>query len=150
MKQSPVRAIEAHVKRKLIVLNTLFYGALVLAIFLAFGAFAQAVDPGTIAPVSPIVTPPAGLEWLVPFLQWIGSLPKVGPVVVDIMKYVGAAAAVFTALSVAVTTVLRVPALIARWAGATETAAKIELFYFKIKPWLDYLSIFNVQQNKQQ
>jgi hypothetical protein len=131
-------------KRAEVVFTIIFYSLLTLAFLYAIGAFAQSA-PG-LDPSFPVIAPPKGLEWLVPFLQWVGSLPKIGPFIVGVMKYVGAAAAVFTAISVAVTTVLRVPALIARWAGAVELAGKIEAFHLKIKPWLDYLSIFNAQK----
>lgn len=124
-----------------ILFNVLFYGVLVLAFMYAIGAFAQEVAP--VLPSNPVVAPPPGLEWLGALLQWVTTIPKVGPVVVNILKYVGAAAAIFTALSVAVTSVLKVPALVARWSGAAEVAAKIELFSDSLKPYLNYFSIFN-------
>lgn len=128
-----------------IVFNLLFYGILFMGFIYAIGAFAQDVAPIIPAP-SPVVTPPPGLEWLGAFIEWLSAIPKVGPVVVNVLKYVGAAAAIFTALSVAVSTVLKVPALVARWAGASAVAANIENFSASLKPFLDYFSIFNVQK----
>lgn len=80
------------------------------------------------------------------FILFLQGIPGVGPVIVNVLKYVGAVAAFATALSVAVGAILKIPEIATRWAGATKTAEKIHAFYVKIKPWLDYLSIFNAKK----
>jgi predicted protein tyrosine phosphatase len=100
----------------------------------SFGAFAQDGTP---------IEPPAWLESVLVFIQ---SVPKVGPVVVEIFKWIGVVASVFTALSVAVSVILKVPEIAARWAGAGALAEKIEKLNEKVQPWLKYLSIFNVKK----
>lgn len=114
----------------------------VLALFgfavLGFSALAQ--------DASAVVTPPPGLDWLGNLVEWLSTIPKVGPILTMVLKYVGAAAAVFTALSLSASAILKVPELVARWSGANSLADKIEVIHAKVKPWLDYLSIFNAKR----
>lgn len=97
--------------------------------------YAQAEAPVNEAPV-----------WLLEFLTYISTIPKVGPVLVEVAKWLGVLASVFTALSLTLTVILKIPEITARWAGASEIADKIKALHDKIQPWLKYLSIFNVQK----
>lgn len=90
-----------------------------------------------------VVTPPPGMDWVAYLIDFLSGLPWVGPFLVMVLKYVGIVAAVFTSASVFATTLLRIPEVIARWAGAEMLASKIADFHDKIVPWLDYLSVFN-------
>lgn len=106
-------------------------------LFLTCSGFAYAQDG------APVNEAPA---WLLDFLTYIATIPKVGPILVEIAKWLGVLASVFTALSLALTVILKIPEITARWAGASEFADKIKAFHDKIQPWLKYLSIFNVQK----
>jgi hypothetical protein len=107
-------------------------------LMLATPAFAQEVaQVATEAPV-----------WLADLLQFIAGIPKVGPIAVEVFKWLGVIASVFTALSVCLTVVLKIPEVAAKWAGAPELAEKIAKLNEKIQPWLKYLSVFNVQKPK--
>jgi len=103
--------------------------------FAPLQALAQAADP--------VLSPPPGFDWVKPVLEFLQKIPKVGELIVNILKYLGAAAVIFTVLSVAVQSILKVPEIAARFAGAPVLADKIAAFTAKIKPFLDYLSIFN-------
>ena len=88
-----------------------------------------------------VVLPP---EWLESFLLTIAAIPKVGPIIVEVFKWLGVIASVFTALSVALTVIVKIPEVAARWAGADEFADSLAEINDKIQPWLKYLSVFNV------
>lgn len=95
--------------------------------------------------VDPVFNPP---EWLASILLFIKGLPYAGPVLIQIFKWSGVLAVVMTTLSVAVITLLKIPEVAARWAGAASVADKIEAFGKKVIPWLKYLSMFNVQKEE--
>ena len=86
--------------------------------------------------------------WLLEFLTYIATIPKVGPILVEVAKWLGVLASVFTALSISITAILKIPEIVARWSGASDFADKLKAFHDKIQPWLKYLSIFNVQKKK--
>ena len=85
-------------------------------------------------------------EWLESFLLTVAAIPKVGPIIVEVFKWLGVIASVFTALSVALTVIVKIPEVTARWAGADEFADSLAEINKKIQPWLKYLSVFNVQK----
>jgi hypothetical protein len=92
-----------------------------------------------------ILQPPPGAEFMVQLLELLASIPKVGPVIVMAIKYVGLVAAVMTSISASFSAILKLPELVARWKGAPEFEAKVVDFVKKIKPYLDYASIFNAK-----
>jgi hypothetical protein len=106
------------------------------AMFVGFGAFAA----------DDLVAAPAGFEWLGMVIQFLGNVPKVGPILAQVFGIVALIATVATALSVAVQSILKAPELVARFSGAKELAEKIDAIAKKVLPWLQYLSIFNVQK----
>lgn len=91
----------------------------------------------------PADAPPAWLEGVINFVR---ALPYVGPVVVEILKWMGVISAVMTAISVCTITVLKIPQVIAKWAGASKLADQIQAISDKVLPYLKYLSMFNVQK----
>lgn len=91
----------------------------------------------------PVDSAPA---WITEFLMFIAAVPKIGPVIVEIAKWVGVIASVFTMLSVCVSAILKVPELAAKFAGAQKLAEQIAAINAKIQPYLKYLSIFNVKK----
>lgn len=96
--------------------------------------------------ISVITNPP---EWLVG-LPVVGKfVPKVLSVILTVFKWTGFVGAVMTALSVCVQSILKLPEIAARWAGAAAVADKIASVSQKIMPWLKYFSIFNVQKPPQ-
>lgn len=130
---------------KLAVWSVLFY-----FLFEPLTLYAQ--EAAALVPVAidapAVVQPPPGFGWLASFIEWLVTIPKIGPIIVIVFKWVGAVASVATAISVAVQAILKVPELGLRWAGAKIWAYKIADFTLKIKPWMNYLSIFNVQKKR--
>jgi len=112
---------------------------LLLVPALAFGAeISDAVLP------SQVVPPDAVLN----ILSVIQGLPYVGPVLVELMKWIAIIAPIMTALSFCVQAVLAVPEIVARYHGAQDLADKIKYYSDKINYWLAYLSIRNAQKPK--
>lgn len=101
-------------------------------------AFAQDV-----LPVESVTQVPA---WLSDVLVWMATIPKVGPIFVEVVKWLGVVASVFTALSICIQAILAIPMIMAKWAGAHEFAEKVKKLNDKIQPYLKYLSVFNVQK----
>ncbi len=93
----------------------------------------------------PNLLPP---DLIVTIIQFLQTIPKVGPVIVLILKAIAIIAPVMTALSVMVQGVLAVPQIAARFSGATALADKIKYFSAKIIYWLSYLSIRNAEPVK--
>jgi hypothetical protein len=85
-------------------------------------------------------------SWVPYIIGLLNGIPYVGPVFIFIAKWGGLLAGLFTALSVAVQSVLKVPELILVWTGAQTAADKVKALSDKILPYLQYLSIFNVQK----
>lgn len=102
----------------------------------SFAAYAQDV------PVEVTEVP----AWLSDVLVWVSAIPKVGPIFVEVVKWLGVIASVFTALSICIQAILAVPMIMAKWAGAHEFSEKVKALNDKIQPYLKYLSIFNVQK----
>jgi hypothetical protein len=55
-------------------------------------------------------------------------------------------ASVFPAISSALSAILKMPEIIARFAGANKRADQLKKIHDAIQPYLKYLSIFNVQK----
>lgn len=94
-----------------------------------------------------VISPP---DWLVGILLFIQSIPAVGPLLVKVSMWAGVVASVMSALSVAVQGVLSGLSGIAGWAGLSDLSEKIKGISDKILPWLQYLSMFNVQKKSEQ
>lgn len=92
-------------------------------------------------------------EWLGAILTFVAGVPYVGPVIVEVMKWLGVIASVMTALSLGVQGVLMALAGLASLSGKLtgleslkSAAEKIKEWSDKILPWLRYVSVFNVQK----
>lgn len=92
------------------------------------------------------VAAPAGYEWIGAAVAFLQNMPAVGQYLAAIFSIIALISAVMTFISVAVHGVLTAPAVLARWAGASSIAAKIDAVTAKVLPWLQYLSMFNVQK----
>lgn len=114
------------------------YLSLILGMmFFSFLAFAQDVPAETVAQA------PA---WLSDLLLWVSTIPKVGPIIVEVFKWLGVIASVFTALSLCIQAILAIPMIMAKWAGAHDFSEKVKKLNDTIQPYFKYLSIFNVQK----
>lgn len=111
-----------------------------LVLFSGQLALAQELNSPAIIPVD---VPP---DWLIQVMAWGKTLPYVGPVLVEMLKWLGFTAAMMTALSIVATTILRLPEVIARFAGAPELANRIEFWSSKIIYWIKFFSIFNAKK----
>lgn len=111
--------------------------AFLVGLFMSALAFA-AVDPAQ------VVSPDA----VNAVLAFIGAIPKVGPIIVTVVSWLGLIAGVLTVLSAAVQAFLSLPEIVARWAGAHDLANKISAISGTVLPWLKYLSMFNVQKKQ--
>lgn len=109
---------------------------LAIMLFLPLLAFAD-------QPVPDVFVPPVWLSTIILFVQ---GLPVVGPIIIEVCKWLGVLTTVATLLSAMIQTMLTIPQILAVWAGAQGLADKIKKISDLILPWLKYLSMFNVQK----
>ena len=105
----------------------------------------------TAAPVVP-VEPPAWMppQWLVSVLEWVQKLPKVGPVVVQILMWLSVVAVVLTAIHTAMLAVLKGLTPVLNMVKLEGLAKKINDLYEKVAPYIKYLSMYNAQLPKKE
>jgi hypothetical protein len=84
--------------------------------------------------------------WIGDVLVWLKSVPHVGPILVEVLKWISVLGTIFTVVATAATAILKVPEIAARIAGADAFADKLKKLHDKIMPWLRYLSIYNQQK----
>lgn len=125
-----------HSARIAFVLNLLL--VLITSSFISF--FALADDS---LANHPELLPPL---WVESVILWLQTIPTVGPVVVQILKWVSVVSVVMTAASAFAQTVLMIPEIAARFAGAPELASKIKVISEKILYWLKMFSVFNARK----
>lgn len=92
--------------------------------------------------------PTEGFDWLPMVIEYLRSIPTVGPHLEKVFSVIAIIASVATALTACLFVILRIPQVGAMWLGAEKALAYLEKFEKKILPWLAYLSIFNVQKKK--
>lgn len=109
----------------------------ILALLLIVPAFAFADE----APVEV----PAILKF---FMDMLFAIPGIGPIALEILKYIGVIAAVATALATAFAAIANALRTFAQFAGFVALVDKIEALYAKIWPYLAWLSMYNVQKKK--
>lgn len=103
---------------------------------LSFSVFAQAAAP-TVAALP---------DWVVSVLTFLTAIPKVGPVLGNILVYIGVVGSVFTALAICARAVLAVPMIAAKISNSADWIAKIDSISTKVKYYLDQLSLFNAKK----
>jgi hypothetical protein len=87
-------------------------------------------------------------EWIGGLLVWLKSVPTVGPIIVEVLKWVSVVVTVLTVLSTCIQAILKIPEIGLRISGATKLADSIKKVSDKIMPWLKYFSAYNVQAVK--
>jgi hypothetical protein len=132
--------VEMIFKIKIDLLQYVTMGASLSFVFimLSVSAFAQDQVPAEALPP----------EWIGGILIWLKSIPTVGPILVEVLKWVSVLATVFTVIATTASTLLKIPEIAARISGAEKLADGIKAFHDKVMPWLKYLSVYNVQAAK--
>lgn len=92
------------------------------------------------------VAPQEGFEWLPALIGMLNGIPAVGKYLAIAFQVAAVTSASLTALVVFLETILKIPEVAARWAGAEDLADKIEEFKNKVLPWIKYFSMYNVQK----
>lgn len=90
--------------------------------------------------VASSVVPP---ELIGGVLSFLVSIPKIGPIITMIFSWVGFVGAAFTALAVCAETILKIPELTAKYAGAEKLEKQIIEISKKVTYYLKFFSIFN-------
>lgn len=90
-----------------------------------------------------VATPP---EWLVMVMNFVASIPAVGPIFIEVVKWLGVVTAVMTTLSTAFLAITASLSAVLKVTGLVAAAAKVKEISDKVLPWLQYLSAFNVQK----
>ncbi len=86
-------------------------------------------------------------EWLAKAMDVISSMPVVGPIVVEVAKWLGVAASILTILVTALLGVLRVLITSANLLKLAGLAAKLEvLMSGPIMYWLKFFSMYNAKK----
>lgn len=102
----------------------------------------QGAVPAVVA-ASPTEAP----EWLVKALELVSSVPVVGPIVVEIAKWLGVLASVLTILVTAILAVIRALGAVLPAIKMAELAAKVLAFEnSKIMHWLKMFSMYNAKK----
>ena len=96
-----------------------------------------------VAEVAPLLP-----DWVGSIVVFLMGIPKVGPVIVFIIKWGSIVAAFLTIISGAIQGACAILAGSANMAGATKFAEKVKAISNKILPWFKYFSTFNVQKKK--
>lgn len=111
---------------------------LVTMCLFAVGAHAaDVVDPNQVTEVP---------SWLKAVLDLVSGLPYVGVVVVEVLKWTGLVAGVMTALATCIMTLSLALQGAGVLLGFTKVAETVKKYTDMIMPWLQYLSIYNVQK----
>lgn len=116
----------------------------ILALFLITSLFVTAMALADDA--SAALAPPPGLEWVPSVLAFVQGLPKVGPIVAAIIKYLGAVAALMTVLAGAFRQTSLILSKSLGWMGMDAASAKVQAFCDKVYPILAWLGMQNVQK----
>ena len=106
-----------------------------LIAFLSFAVFGQDAPP----------IPQVDIPAIKLIIDYIASIPVLGPYLGPAVYWLGIASAILTAISGAVYTILKIPEMGLIWAGAPNAAEKISWFRQKIMPWLLLISTMNVK-----
>lgn len=85
--------------------------------------------------------------WLKYGVETAVGLPYVGPVLVEVLKWVGVVAALLTALSAFLLAVSRALAGIVKLVPMLSALDKVKALVDKLLPYAMYLSVFNVQKD---
>lgn len=85
-------------------------------------------------------------SWVGDIVEFLKTIPYVGPVIVQILKWVGIVTAIFTALAAFLQTLCVVLIGSANLSGLQKFADVILRINEKVLPWLKYFSMFNVQK----
>lgn len=123
------------------------------------GTYLHAVEPAP-APAAVIAAMPEEApvaqpavtqapEWLVKSLELVSSVPVVGPVVVEVAKWLGVLASATTILTTALLGILRLLGLVlpaVRLANMVVWLVAIE--NSKVMHWLKLLSLYNAQKQE--
>lgn len=100
------------------------------------------------AEISPVLDPTfVPPEWLQKAVLIVKELPLVGPIVVEILKYLGVLAAILTALTACALAILKSLKLVLKLVKLDSYIAKIEAIEnSKVLYYLKFLSNFNAQK----
>lgn len=84
--------------------------------------------------------------WLKAVMDFVTSIPGVGPVLLSILKWMGVVAAVLTGAATMITGVAMALKKVSAGLGFQAFADKVDALYKKIWPWVAWLSMYNVQK----
>lgn len=121
---------------------------------LSFISQAQADDtaaPAVEAPAEAPAAPEVGVtdeipSWIAPVVMWLQGVPTVGPILVEVLKWLGLLAAVLTALSTFMMALSKAVVGVAGMAGFVAFAEKAQKFFDVALKYAKYFSMFNVQK----
>lgn len=103
----------------------------------------QALSPSELATIDALV-PPA---WLLEVMHKIESVPVIGPVAIDVFKWLGVVAAVMTALVTCLLSITRALVFAGRIQGMAPLMAwAMKLEKGKVMYWLKYFSVYNAKK----
>lgn len=124
-------------------MNRLFWSfSLLLVCVVAFGQeAAQVVQEAAVAQPVPVQEVP---EWLDKVLAILQGIPVLGPIVTEILKYLGVFAVITTSLTAFLMTALRALVSVFNLAKLVDLAVKVKAFEdSKVMYYLKYFSLFN-------
>ena len=116
---------------------------LVLAMSCLYAVAAFSAD----GPVNPILYEEVPI-WLKPVMDFLIALPYVGPVLVEILTWVGVVAALTTGVASLFAGVAQSLEKLGKLMGLVKFAEGVQGFYDKVWPWVAWFSVYNVPKRK--
>lgn len=120
------------------------YFLILAAMFIAAVCVGQEAAP-VVAAAAP--SPAEAPEWLVKALELVSSVPVVGPIVVEVAKWLGVLSSVLTILVTAILGIIRALGVVLPAIKLADLAAKVLAFEnSKVMYWLKLLSMYNAKK----
>lgn len=114
--------------------------------YFALCAFIAVLAMFSIPAYAELVAAPPGMEWIGMVLQFLMSVPYVGPILVKALEIMSLISVGMTALSAGLAAFIKGSEGILKLAGAHEKAKWISEKGEKILYWFKYLSMFNAKK----
>ena len=86
--------------------------------------------------------------WLQMVMDFIVAIPLVGPVILEVLKWLGVVSAVATALSTGLLVISKAFQAMGQAMGFVAFAEKVDAIYRQVWPYLSWLSVYNAKKKQ--
>lgn len=141
-------------------IKALIIGAIIIGLLIMFGVVKVSADDGAVSvpaviesatleivaesQAMDITTPPV---WLADIMRFVERVPVIGPIAIEVFKWIGVIAAIFTALVTCLLSITRTLFMAASLSSLAPLMAWVTKFEEgKLMNWLKYFSIYNAKK----